>query len=115
MINMDRIAQPLTNDEAIVELLVSYHELNAGHIDELEEAPTPLIFMHYVVKNHPFVIRGAATDWPATSLWSPEYLSRKLGNNTVKVAVTPSGSGMKNLSCQAWILIAELVEMRTVL
>ena len=97
---MDGISQSSMNDGAIVELLTSYHELNADRIDELEEAPSPLNFMHYVVKNHPFVIRGAATDWPATSLWSPEYLSRKLGNNTVKVAVTPSGSGKETLSYQ---------------
>ncbi|KAL8739159.1 MAG: hypothetical protein Q9181_000188 [Wetmoreana brouardii] len=81
-----------TIDEAIVELLTSYQELNGAYVDELEKAPSPLILMQHVAQNRPFVVRGAAADWPALSLWSAEYLNTTLGESTVKVAVTPSGN-----------------------
>ncbi|KAI4284848.1 MAG: hypothetical protein L6R38_001113 [Xanthoria sp. 2 TBL-2021] len=81
-------------DDAIVELLTSYHELNGSHVDELETAPSPLLFMQYIAKNRPFVLRGGAASWPATSLWDPGYLGMKMGNSSVKVAITPSGSGL---------------------
>ncbi|KAL8760222.1 MAG: hypothetical protein Q9199_000245 [Rusavskia elegans] len=83
-----------STDDAIVELLTSYHELNGGHVDELETAPSPLLFMQYMAKNRPFVLRGGAANWPATSLWDPGYLGMKMGNSRVKVAITPSGSGL---------------------
>ncbi|KAL8735954.1 MAG: hypothetical protein Q9166_000516 [cf. Caloplaca sp. 2 TL-2023] len=79
---MGGASNPSTVDEALVELLTSYHELNGAHVDELERAPSPLVFMQYVAKNRPFVVRGAAADWPAVSLWTPEYLIRKMENST---------------------------------
>ena len=84
---------PPTTEDAMIEFLTCYHELNSGHVDELQEAPTPLLFMQYIAKNRPFVLRGGATRWPAISLWSPEYLRSKMRNSSVKVAVTPFGSG----------------------
>ncbi|KAL8852377.1 MAG: hypothetical protein Q9221_002761 [Calogaya cf. arnoldii] len=90
---MSGTSDSTSTDDAIVELLTSYHELNGGHVDELEEPPSPLVFMQYIAKNRPFVLRGGGNNWPATSLWDPEYLSMKMGNSRVKVAVTPSGSG----------------------
>lgn len=78
--------------EALAELVTSYHELNGNHIDELEQPPSPLLFMQYVARNRPFVVRKAAVNWPAVSLWSPDYLTSVMGDSTVRVAVTPSGS-----------------------
>lgn len=80
-----------TATEALIELVTSYHELNGVHIDEFDRAPSPLSFMQYIAKNRPLVIRRGAEDWPAISLWSPEYLMQKMENTMVRVAVTPSG------------------------
>ncbi|KAI4230136.1 MAG: hypothetical protein L6R36_000249 [Xanthoria steineri] len=73
-------------------MLTSYHELNGAHVDELEKTPSPLLLMQYIAKNRPFVLRGGAASWPATSLWDPAYLAMKMGNSSVKVAITPSGN-----------------------
>ena len=89
---MSCISQPSTTDDAIIELLNTYHELNGSYVDELQEPPSPLLFMQYMAKNRPFVLRGGANSWPAVSLWSPEYLRSKMRNNSVKVAITPFGS-----------------------
>lgn len=92
MINaMANTSIPRTDQEALVELLTSYHELNGAYIEEFGQAPSPLLFMQHVARNRPFVVRGAAADWPAISLWTPEYLIATMGDSTVKVAVTPSG------------------------
>ncbi len=78
-------------DEALVEMLAAYHELNGAQADELDEVPSPLEFMRYVAKKQPFVVRQAASKWPAVRLWNAEYLKRVVGNALVKVAITPSG------------------------
>ena len=79
-------------NEALVDMLAAYHELNDSQIDELDEVPSPLAFMRYVAKNRPFVVRQAASTWPAVQLWNAEYLVNVMGNAMVKVAITPSGS-----------------------
>ena len=79
-------------NEALVELLTSYRDLNGHQVDELDEAPSPLAFMRYVAKNRPFVVRRFALEWPAVKLWNAEYLEKVMGNSLVKVAITPSGS-----------------------
>lgn len=94
IVTMSGTSHTPSTDDAIVELLTSYQELNGGHVDELETAPSPLLFMQYIAKNRPFVLRGGAANWPATSLWDPGYLGMKMGNSRVKVAITPSGSGL---------------------
>ncbi|KAL9575994.1 MAG: hypothetical protein Q9212_007486 [Teloschistes hypoglaucus] len=89
---MTTTTNPQTAEEALAELITSYHELNGNHIDELEQPPSPLLFMQYVARNRPFVVRKAAVNWPAVSLWSPDYLTAVMGDSTVKVAVTPEGN-----------------------
>lgn len=83
---------PQTAEEALVELISSYHELNGNYVDELEQPPIPLDFLQYVARNRPFVVRKAAVTWPAVSLWSSDYLAAVMKDSTVKVAITPSGS-----------------------
>ena len=84
-------------DEAITEMLTTYHELN-GNIDELLEAPSPLEFMRFVSKNRPFTIRNGCRDWPALQNWNLSYLKAKMYNKPVKVAITPHGSVVFRMS-----------------
>lgn len=77
-------------EEAVKELLISYHELNGAVVEELNEPPTPLEFMRFVHKGRPFIIRGGISDWPAMQ-WTIEYLKEVMEKKAIQVAVTPSG------------------------
>ncbi|KAL8706874.1 MAG: hypothetical protein Q9201_000143 [Fulgogasparrea decipioides] len=89
-------------DEATVDLLTAYQELNGAYVDELEEDPSPLVFMQHVAQNRPFVVRGAATDWPALSLWNPEYLNTTMGDSTVKDLVLMPESSSDEIPWPLW-------------
>ena len=78
-------------ENAVRELLSTYHDLNGSVVEELGEPPTPLEFMKFVHKGRPFVIRGGILDWPAMQ-WTVEYLKETMGETAIQVAVTPSGS-----------------------
>ena len=78
--------------DPVADHITSYHELNAGVIDELFEQPSPLEFMRYVAKNRPFVVRRAAADWDAAKKWDATYLLEAMEGEHVNVAVTPSGN-----------------------
>lgn len=83
--------------KAIEELITTYQELNGRHVTELTEVPSPIEFMQYVRKGRPCVIRGAASEWPATS-WTVEYLENKMKCSHIKVAITPLGCVVSSLS-----------------
>ncbi|KAI9794740.1 MAG: hypothetical protein M1835_006371 [Candelina submexicana] len=83
---------PTTLNTAISELLTAYNDLNNSSLDILTSEPSPLEFMRYVSKNRPFVIRGGASNWPATKKWNAEYLVRAMGGNKIQVAITPCGN-----------------------
>lgn len=72
------------------EMLLTYHELN-GATDELQD-PSPLIFMRFVAKNRPFVVRGGCSTWQARRKWGAKYLRLMMKDTPVNVAVTPYGS-----------------------
>ena len=76
--------------KAIEELITTYHELNGSHVAELTEVPSPIEFMQYVRRGRPCVIRGAASEWPATN-WTVEYLENKMKGSYIQVAITPLG------------------------
>lgn len=73
------------------ELLQTYHELNSDQIDEIHEAPSALGFMRYVSTNRPFVVRGGCRHWAASKQWSADYLNDAVGDELVRVAITPHG------------------------
>jgi hypothetical protein len=77
--------------DPIIELLITYNELNCSSIEELSEAPSALEFMRFVKQNRPFVIRGGASDWEATTTWNVSVLKDLLKGQSVNVAVTPKG------------------------
>ncbi|KAK4963491.1 hypothetical protein LTR10_001120 [Elasticomyces elasticus] len=80
------MTSPLSN------LINTYHELNASLVDELEEEPSTLEFLQFVAKNRPFVVRHAANSWTASEKWDADYLRQRMGNEEVKVAITPLGN-----------------------
>ena len=76
----------------VVDMLLTYQDLNGICVDEMHEVPSPLEFMRYVGKNRPFVIRHAGLGhWPALQIWSVPYLKERMGNTPVNIAVTPDG------------------------
>lgn len=77
--------------DALATMIETYHELNASVIDILSEEPSPLEFMRYAAKNRPFVVRRGAADWKAVTVWNSEYLINSIGDEQVKIAVTPQG------------------------
>lgn len=79
------------SDDPLAELIICYNELNGSIIEELDEEPSPLEFMRYVSKNTPFVVRGGATSWEASTTWNVRFLRETLAKQTVNVAVTPEG------------------------
>ncbi|ESZ98395.1 hypothetical protein SBOR_1273 [Sclerotinia borealis F-4128] len=82
----------LLSSDPIAELLNTYNELNSSTITVLNEAPSALEFMRFVSLNRPFVVRGFASDWKATSTWSLLHLKSTLSSQQVNVAVTPHGN-----------------------
>lgn len=86
---MAELAQGI--DNAMVELIQAYNELNLNTVDEMSSEPSPLEFMRYVARNRPFVVRGGVSEWRATSLWDAKYLIKTMGSQPVNVAVTPYG------------------------
>lgn len=79
--------------DPIVELLTSYADLNASHVAELDEEPSPLQFMRFVALNTPFIVKQATANWRAKKLWSSSYFRTVLKSQVVNVAVTPFGHG----------------------
>ncbi|KAJ8069220.1 hypothetical protein OCU04_002886 [Sclerotinia nivalis] len=80
------------SSDPIAELLTTYSELNPSTVTVLDEAPSALEFMRFVSLNRPFVVRGFALDWKATSTWSLSHLKYTLSSHQVNVAVTPHGN-----------------------
>ena len=76
--------------KAIEELITTYQELNGSQVAELTEVPSPIEFMQYVRRGRPCVIRGTASEWPATK-WTVEYLENKMKGSYIQVAITPLG------------------------
>ena len=55
---------------------------------------TPERFMReYVARNIPVIITDALEAWPATKLWSPEFLREHYGDTPVTINTTPDGWG----------------------
>lgn len=80
------------DNDPIANLIETYHSLNATLIDELDSEPSALDFLRYVAANRPFVVRKAATDWKAVQRWNASYLKATMGDEQVRIAVTPLGN-----------------------
>ncbi|GAB5372599.1 hypothetical protein AAMO2058_001679100 [Amorphochlora amoebiformis] len=50
-------------------------------------------YREYVAKNQPVIITGCLNEWPASKLWSMDYLSKILGEEKVTIDFTPDGRG----------------------
>lgn len=85
-------AEDLIN--ALRQLSVETREFMPCPIDVLHAPVDPCTFLRrYVATNTPVLIRGATEHWPASQLWSQEYLCRKAGATTISVELTPNGFG----------------------
>ncbi|KAI9159591.1 hypothetical protein H9P43_008931 [Blastocladiella emersonii ATCC 22665] len=63
----------------------------SGECLRVRGAPTALEFLRMVRNNQPVVFEGLATDWPALSKWTPEYLTAVMGDRSVTTSFTPTG------------------------
>ncbi|KAF3009928.1 hypothetical protein E8E13_011030 [Curvularia kusanoi] len=81
-----------TLQDAVRDLITTYHDLNPTTIDTLDEEPSPLEFMRYVARNRPFVIRNGAADWKARKKWNAAYLKEVMQGQTVNVSLTSHGN-----------------------
>lgn len=79
------------HQDAVLNLIETYHELNACVIDELTAQPTALQFARYVGKNRPFIVRKGACSWRAVRQWDASYFREVMGDAAVNVATTPKG------------------------
>jgi len=62
-------------------------------VDHITEPSAVEFYRNYVAPNVPVIIKDACAHWPAMSRWTDEYLSEKMGDSLVTVAVTPKGMG----------------------
>lgn len=85
MASKEDITNPLTT------AIENYHDLNTNVVGEIHGEPSPLEFLRWVRSNRPFVARHGAGAWDALRKWDANYLRAVMGDQTVKVAVTPSG------------------------
>ncbi|KAI4688124.1 uncharacterized protein J4E84_005052 [Alternaria hordeiaustralica] len=81
-----------TLQDAVRDLITSYHDLNPSTIDILTTEPSPLQFMRHVARNRPFVIRNGAKDFKARKAWNASYLKTAMQGQNVNVAITPHGN-----------------------
>ncbi|KAF1927692.1 Clavaminate synthase-like protein [Didymella exigua CBS 183.55] len=81
-----------TLNDAVRDLITTYHDLNTTKPDILREEPSPLEFMRYVARNRPFVIKNGATGWKARQKWNASYLKEVMQGQTVNVSLTPHGN-----------------------
>ncbi|KAL1798364.1 hypothetical protein ACET3X_002401 [Alternaria dauci] len=78
--------------DAVRDLITSYHDLNPSTIDVLTSEPSPLQFMRHVARNRPFVVRNGARDFRARKKWNTGYLQGVMRGQNVNVAITPHGN-----------------------
>lgn len=79
--------------EASIALSNDSREYYLGEsVKYLSRPPTPIEFMReYVSCNSPVLIDHVTSHWPALTIWSNEYLKKKLENKSVSVAIVPDG------------------------
>ncbi|TBU39023.1 Clavaminate synthase-like protein [Dichomitus squalens] len=69
-----------------------YHEMNGTQYDVLDHMPTPLEFSRLVHIARPVLIKESTVpEVDDKCAWSKEWISEKMGNNKISVAVTPNG------------------------
>ncbi|EPZ33604.1 Cupin-like domain-containing protein [Rozella allomycis CSF55] len=60
-------------------------EVDADKIDSLT-------FLRYVSKNQPFIVKNGIKEWDAYKKWEVDYLSARLSDSEITIAVTPLGN-----------------------
>ncbi|KAF8470130.1 cupin-like domain-containing protein [Kalaharituber pfeilii] len=85
------MASPTNHQQALIELLETYHDLNTSWVERLEQPPTPIEFLQIIKRNRPVVIHNALYHWPAITKWNADYLRCTI-NSHIAVAETPLGN-----------------------
>lgn len=80
--------------DTLKQLSLENREFMRDTIDILEPPVDPCTFLRqYVATNTPVLIQDAINHWPASRLWTQQYLSRKAGQTEISVELTPNGLG----------------------
>ncbi|RMZ70672.1 phospholipase A2 [Pyrenophora seminiperda CCB06] len=71
-----------TLQDAVRDLILTYHDLNPSTVPVLTDPPSPLQFLRHIARNTPFVVRSGASDYAACRKWSATYLSTVMQDPT---------------------------------
>ena len=79
--------QLLRKLESILEINQKLAELspNFGKIERISRLSRQEFLENYYAKNTPVILTDMMNDWPAMSLWSPDYLKTKYGDVPVEI------------------------------
>ncbi|KAI0774451.1 Clavaminate synthase-like protein [Fomes fomentarius] len=78
--------------ETLKWLAEEYHDLNGGKFDTLDDYPSPLEFSRLVHIARPVFMKASAIPEALDSeLWSKSWITDRMGDKHISVAVTPNG------------------------
>ncbi|KAI0068847.1 Clavaminate synthase-like protein [Artomyces pyxidatus] len=77
------------NREVLEWISEEYHGMNGSHVETLQAAPSPLEFSRICHISRPVLIKGYTI--PKLRQWSDSYLSGRMNESLISVAVTPDG------------------------
>ncbi|PCH41201.1 Clavaminate synthase-like protein [Wolfiporia cocos MD-104 SS10] len=79
-----------TQEDTLKWVANEYYDLNGVHYDVLRDPPTPLEFLRLVRIARPVLMKHSEAP-DAMSRWSNEYLTDRMGDSPISIAVTPNG------------------------
>jgi hypothetical protein len=104
--------QLLRKLESILEIKRKLAELspNFGKIERRSRLSRQEFLENYYAKNTPVILTDMMDDWPAMSLWSPEYLKTKYGNVQVEIQSNRNSDPDYEINCVQHKKIVKLSE-----
>ncbi|MCR5876565.1 cupin-like domain-containing protein [Phenylobacterium sp. J426] len=74
----------LAKRDWLLDVIESHRQLGGDGIDRLEGLTTDEFFEQFYKSHRPVVLGGELADWPALTLWTPEYLANKVGSAPIE-------------------------------
>ena len=110
--------QLLRKLESILEINQKLAELspNFGKIERRSRLSRQEFVENYYAKNTPVILTDMMNDWPAMSLWSPDYLKTKYGNVPVEIQSNRNSDPDYEINCEQHkktVKLSEYVDMVT--
>src|SRR5919202_2271691 len=104
--------QLLRKLESILEIKRKRAELspNFGKVERRSRLSRQEFLENYYAKNTPVILTDMMDDWPAISLWSPEYLKTKYGNVQVEIQSNRNSDPDYEINCVQHKKIVKLSE-----